>query len=209
MPSRGADGVKSPVVAVTGSPGSGKSTVAQVFESLGARLIEADKIGHRLLERAEVKEHLTAWLGEGILDQEGNISRPKMASLLFGDREKLTKYDAFIHPLLLTELREMIAESARRSDGKMIVIDAALIYEWGFDTECDAVVVVSAPLEERIVRCMRKFGESREGAIERMNSQIPQQEKAAKADFIIKNHGGIDELRKRAEKVYSELKESL
>ena len=202
---RTGDNRKSFVVALTGSTGSGKTTVARVFSSLGAILIPADKLGHQLLTQPEVKEHLVAWLGDGIVAEDGVISRSKLAQLFFADRELLQEYNNYIHPLLLEKLSGKIAGLFARGDKRIIVIDAALIFEWGLEKDCDAVVVVYAPAEECVLRCMKKFRESREQAVNRIASQLSPEEKISRADLVIYNSGNLAELREKAKDVFRRL----
>ncbi len=189
------------VLGLTGSIGSGKSTVARMFQELGAEIIDADKVGHSLLEKKEVRESIVKNFGSSVLDKEGKIERRKLGRIVFRDKRRLEELNSIIHPLISSEIKRRITFSQAR----IVIIDAAILLETGWDSLVDKVIVVNASYETRRKRIKESSllgSKEVEGIIE---AQFFQDEKIKRADFLIENEKGIEESKRQVERIWKEL----
>lgn len=193
-------------VAVTGGIASGKSLVCRMFEKRGARVVDADEVGRRVVEgRPEVLSRLVQTFGRGILGRDGSLDRRELAKIVFADRGSLERLNTIVHPLLIEEIRRRVAELEREGFEGVIVADAALIYEWNLVEMFDAIVVVSSGQEVRVKRIRDRDSLEADEALARVRSQFPQEHKIARADFHIANDGSLAELEAKADGVWKEL----
>jgi len=192
---------------LTGGTASGKSTVARILEELGAKVIDADRVGHELLRRSHpVHQQVVARFGQGILRPDGEIDRKVLGSIVFADPERLRELSAIVHPSLIARVDELAAELRAGRPGAVIVVDAAVIYEAGVADRFAKILVAWCRPEQQIERLMAKTGLSREDALRRVASQIPSQEKRCLADYVIDCSGSLAETRTQAEALYPEIK---
>ncbi len=172
------------ILGLTGGIGSGKSTVAAIFSSLGIPVYDADSASKNLIEtNANLQKHLTALLGDDIL-REGKIRRPVMATKIFNDEELLKKTNAIIHPAVARDFQRWHREHRSSS---YVIREAAILFESGSYVDCDKILVVTAPAEMRIQRVMKRNSVSREEVLRRMANQWPEKEKLSRADYVIYN----------------------
>lgn len=190
------------VIGVTGGIASGKSVVCRVFEELGSVVIEADRVGHETLERAEVRGQLVEAFGQEILDAEGVVDRRRLGQVVFNDPAARVRLNRIVHPSLLAEIRRQVA--ALRSSGfdGVVVVDAALLIEWGPEALVDVVVVVTAPESLQMARLMERNGLSADEAARRVASQVPNAERARWADYLIDASGSVAETERQAREVW-------
>jgi len=176
-------------VAITGGIGAGKSEALAAFARHGAATVSSDQIVHRLLRvDTSVREALLDRFGEGILDQANQIDRRAVADIVFPDPEALEWLEGLLHPLVVREYLEWREQLGRLPNPPAVcVTEVPLLYEVGGQERFDAVVVVTAPAEVRAARS-RVPSELREPRL------IPDEEKAAKADFVYLNDGSLEEL---------------
>jgi len=189
------------VLGITGNIGCGKTTVAKMFEKLGAQVIEADKVGHLLLKRKKVKERLVRAFGRSILDERGEVVRKNLRGIVFKDRKKLTQLNRILHPLMAEEMKKMISSSPR----SLIVVDAAVLFEAGWQSLVDKVLVVTSSFETQIRRIKETTNLSLEELEGIMQAQLPQEEKVKRADYVIENEGSLDELESKVKKLWEEV----
>jgi dephospho-CoA kinase len=171
-------------IGLTGSIGSGKSTIASLFRVLGIPVYIADIEAKKFLSDPEVIIRITALAGDEVLNSNGEIDRRVLASKVFGDPEKLQELNSIIHPRVRKHFTSW-AESHQHSP--YIIQESAIIFESGFYTMFDLIIVVSAPEEERINRVILRDGFKREEVISRIENQWPEHLKIEKANFEIKN----------------------
>lgn len=189
------------ILAVTGNIASGKSRVAAMLRDKGCALVDADKVAHALYAAspALVREIASAFGDEMILPG-GALDRKRLGSRVFGDAEALATLDRIVHPHLLTAIREQAHAAARMMN--RVVVDAALVFEWGMEREFDAVILVTAPEALRLTRAMERDGLSREEAEARIRSQMPESEKIPKAAYLVENTGTEEELEGKVDAVW-------
>ena len=191
---------------LTGGIASGKSTVARFMEALGAKVIDADRVGHELLQPSSpVFDRVVSHFGREILNPGGEIDRERLGSVVFADPQKLSQLSSIMHPSLIARIREMAEEFRSRQPRAVILVDAALIYEAGV-ADCFAKILVAwCRPEQQIERLMAKTHISRQDALRRIASQIPAEEKRRRADYVIDCSGSLEETRAQVEGLYPSL----
>lgn len=194
---------KSKVIGLTGNIGCGKTTVAHMFEDLGVEVIEADRIGHQLLEKEKIKKRVVSIFTESVLNGKGNISRKKLRNLVFKDKKKLELLNSILHPLMVKEIKKKI----RMSRSNLIVVDAAVLLEAGWDSLVDKILVVTTPYHTQLKRVKDQSDLSPVEIKGIMEAQFPQSEKIKRADFVIENDGSIDKTREQVRKIWEKLNE--
>jgi dephospho-CoA kinase len=185
------------IVGLTGAPGAGKSLAAKYLKERGAVVLSGDDAGRMVVRDVPmVLRRLVNAFGISILKKDGTLDRRLLGRMVFGDPAAREKLNKIIHPHLLKALKTWIKQCQGRSPERLIVVDAALIFEWGIADWFDHILVVTAGRDLRIKRMMRA-GLSRKEAADRISSQIPQRTKAALADYVIENNGSKSILRKK------------
>lgn len=188
-------------VGLTGNVAGGKTTVADRWRERGVRVIDADRLGHEILrEDRAARTALVEAFGGGILGPDGEIDRAALGRRAFADPEATRRLDAIVHPSLLERLNRKF-DQARAAGVDLVVVDAALVFEFGLDRDLDLVVLVTAPRELRAERLRAVRGLDDEGIERLMASQRPDAEKAPACDFVIVNDGSLGELRDEADRV--------
>lgn len=176
------------LIGLTGNIATGKSVVARMLERLGAKVIDADRLVHWLLDHdRDLQQAITHEFGEDILDEEGRIVRRKLAARVFGNPDALQKLESLVHPRVIKWIR-WIVENAKE---RVIVVEAIKLIESGFHTQCDALWVVTCPEREQLRRLVEIRGMSPQEALARIRSQPPQEAKIALADVVIHNDGPL------------------
>ncbi|MDY0102522.1 MAG: dephospho-CoA kinase [Lentimicrobium sp.] len=171
-------------IGLTGSIGSGKSTVASVFRTLGVPVYIADIEAKKFLEEPDVIDLIVALAGKKVLSPDGSIDRKVLAKQVFGNPEKLEGLNAIIHPRVRKNFTKWVEQNEAHP---YVIQESAIIFESGFYTLFDLIIVVAAPEEERIQRVLRRDGFKREEVISRIENQWPEYLKIEKADFVIHN----------------------
>jgi len=191
------------IVGLTGSVGTGKSTVASLFKELGAYVIDWDE-----LAREVTRPHLKAWkeiveyFGKGILNEDLTINRQKLADIVFSNKEKVAKLDQIIHPEVFKEDERITDEIKSLDPDALVIKDIPLLFELTRPVYVDKMVVVSAS-EQTQLRRLEQKGMSREDAQRRIKFQLPLEEKIKSADFVINNDGSLEETKRQVEEIYT------
>ncbi len=193
------------VVGLVGRVGSGKSTFAQAMRERGAAVIEADRVGNHITDTdPEVRAALQAEYGPGIYREDGSLDRARVAERVFSDAEARRRLDALVHPRLVERLQRELERLQAEGSVKVILVDAALMLDWGLDRKCDLVVAVVAPETLQLERLQRSRGWSAEHARRRLDAQRSSEEFARRADVVVENRGAPDELRARAVELFEQ-----
>ncbi len=193
------------VVGLTGSLGTGKSTVAGLFKELGAYVVDWDE-----LARQVVCPHRKAWqrivdcFGEGVLNEDLTINRQKLADIVFSDPAKLAELNRIVHPEVSQEDQRITQEIKALAPDALIIKDIPLLHEAACPISVDKTIVVAAREATQLTR-LEAGGMTREDALKRIRSQIPLEEKIKSADFVIDNEGSLEETRRQVEKLYGQL----
>lgn len=193
------------VVGLCGGIGAGKSAVAGVLSDCGAAVIDSDELNRQELESPEVIRTLAEWFGRRICGPDGRILRPVLARIVFEDPEQRQRVESLLHPRVARRRGELLAQARRDPGVRLIVIDSPLLYETGLDEMCDLVLFVESPMEQRVQRVASARGWDAEELVRREKSQKPLDSKSARADHIIVNNSGMDELRVQVEEFLSQL----
>lgn len=188
------------IIGLTGVPGAGKSLAAKYLEERGAVILSGDEAGREVIRKIPaVLKRLVNAFGKSILKKDGSLDRRRVGRMVFSDPIAREKLNRIVHPHLLKTLKTWIRQRRLRSPKRLIVVDAALIFEWGIADWFDYILVVTATRDVRIKRMMDS-GLSKKEATGRISSQIPQRTKAALADYVIENNGSKSILRKKVDK---------
>ncbi|HUO10999.1 MAG TPA: dephospho-CoA kinase [Phycisphaerae bacterium] len=194
-----------PVIGLLGGIGSGKSCIARQFASLGCAVIDSDAVAHEVLQTADVKEILRKWLGPAVFREDGSVSRGAVAARIFNNPESTARLNGIIHPRVAQNRAKAMAQFLADPAVIAIVWDTPLLLEAGLDQECDAVVFVKAPIEQRLSRIIATRGWSAEELDRREKLQIPLDKKADIADYCIDNSGDETSSHRQVQRVLSQI----
>jgi dephospho-CoA kinase len=188
----GVDSVK--IIGLTGGIGSGKSTVAGLLIELGAVIIDADKIGHEVLDTdSQAREQVVTAFGQRILNTDGSVNRRELGRIVFADRNSLPRLNQIMHPLIYRVVKTNL-ERYKEQVARVVVIEAPLLIEASWATMVDAVWVVTAT-EANVLKRLEKTGLSRNEIMARIRSQLTESERIKIADVVINNDYSFDELK--------------
>jgi dephospho-CoA kinase len=193
-------------VGLTGGVACGKSTVAEVLRLKGCEVVDADRLGHEAIEPGGLAyQAVIAEFGKDIVNHAGKIVRPKLAAIVFGNPKKLARLNAIVHPAIVELIERRCRIALRRKPRGILVVDAALILEAGMDKRLQKIVVVDCDPEQQVERFVERGQGDAQEARRRIAAQIPRAERLARADYVVKSTGSIEQTRERAEELYEEL----
>lgn len=197
-------------VGLTGGVACGKSTVARMFADLGARITDADAIVHELYHPGqEVYLQLIKRFGSGIVKPDGQIDRAKLAAAAF-DGGRVEELNKIVHPAVIRQQERWMREIGEKEPYAVAMVEAALIFEAGAKDRFDKIIVVICKPGQKTARFAQRLGMTEASAladVERRNkAQMPDEEKARRADFVIDNSGPLDVTHHQVERIYAELK---
>ena len=190
------------VIGLTGGVGTGKSEAAAALAALGAEVVDADREGHLSYRGGTAGwERVVALFGRDILDAEGEVDRSKLGLIVFGDRRALASLNEAVHPLIRERIEARLAELSAGGT-RVAVVDAALLYQAGWDELTEEVWVVTAPPASVAERLKAQRGMSKETLRRRLEAQGPTEPLAQRAEAVIDNAGSLSELRDRVEALW-------
>jgi dephospho-CoA kinase len=185
-------------VGLTGGIASGKSTVAATLRELDCPVLDADTLGHELLEQGQdAYNEVVREYGKEILDTYGNVDRSKLGQIIFADAQKRVRLNQILHPRILDVVRKWFAALAQAGGPELAVVEAALIIEAGYNRELDQVIVCWCPAEQQLQRLVER-GLTAEQAQLRIAAQMPMEEKRRLGDETIDCSGSLEETERQA-----------
>ncbi len=187
------------LIGITGGIATGKSVIGQYLRSLGYPVIDADLIGHEVLEREDVKREINERIGNVELD--GRINRKKLGSIVFSNRDKLKILNEITHPRIIDAILDEVKNLSAMNEE--IFVEAAVLFEMGLDRYTDFIIVTDCPDDLRIKRIMERDKLSYDAASMRIRSQMPREEYIKRANFVIDTSGNVENT---LEKVFEMLK---
>ena len=189
------------LIGITGQIGSGKSTAANILKNMGMAVIDADKIGKKVVDQipALLKKLVKAF-GPKILTKAGNLRRKKLAELAFENEKSQKRLNAIVHPFLLKELFRQIKEYSQKTNH--VVVDAALLLDWKLDKKMDITIVIHASQKDRLKRLCDR-GISQADALSRQKAQLPYSEYRKRANILILNNQTEFELKNKLNKIFT------
>jgi dephospho-CoA kinase len=193
-------------IALTGGPGSGKSTVAQMFRDLGAQVIDADEVAHAVVAKGTPAwEELRREFGPDYFQEDGSLHRAKLSHLVFQDAGARQKLNAIVHPRVTREIALRLKELAARNV-KLVMVEVPLLYEAGLEKNYDKVIVVDAGTEEQIERLTARDGRPAQEAAGIIQAQWPLSAKSARADLVVDNRNSLENTLAQVKKLWQQLK---
>lgn len=196
-------------VGLTGGIASGKSTIVRMLAALGCITVDADAIVARLYRPGEAgHEAIVRTYGAGVLLQDGEIDRKKLADIAFSKPEEAQKLNALIHPIVVAEQARLFREAEERGEDAIYVVEATLLLESGGRQRFDRIVVVDVDPEVQIARAVGR-GMTAEEATRRLAHQMPREERLRHADYVIYNSGDERNALAETTRVYDELRGDL
>jgi dephospho-CoA kinase len=197
-------------IGLTGGIGTGKSVVAQILEDQGAVILNADRVGHEVyLPGRPAYDDIVAEFGPDVVADDGSIDRKKLGPIVFSSPDKLARLNAITHPRMKEMMREKLAEAAR-TGAEMAVLEAALLFDAGWDDLTDEVWVTVVDGETAARRASERSGIPVEQVLERIQkAQMASDERIRRSDVVIDTGGTIEDTKQRTLGAWSKLRRRL
>ena len=193
------------ILGITGSIGSGKTTIAGMLKGYGFEVIDADEVAHDVIKKnSSAYREVIKNFGNEILDGKGNIERKKLRRIVFADSAKLKRLNSIMHPIIFERIHSMAEKAKKRK--KNVVIDAPLLIETDVKSLVDKIIVVQTDMEHAIRRNPKFLREDIETI---MKFQMSLKEKMRHADFVIDNNDGLDDVKNQVRIILGRLKQKI
>lgn len=197
------------IIGLTGGIGSGKTAFSALLRARGAAVINADRLARDVVAPGSPGlAEIVGTFGEEVLDASGGLDRKRMAARVFSDPAARVKLEKIVHPLVRAAMADEV-QRLSEAGTPLVLYDVPLLYEAGRERDVDAVVVVWAPHEAQLARLAARDGLSAAEAEARMAAQLPLDEKARRADFVVVNDGTLEDLAAKADALLSDLSRNL
>jgi dephospho-CoA kinase len=190
------------LVGLTGNYGMGKSTVLKMFQSLGAVTYDADQIVASLLREEAVIKKIRNLFGEGVLHSNGSLDKNKVAAIIFANDASRRALEDFLHPLVFEKINRLLRQTD--SGSGIVVVETPLLFERQYEGEFQRIITVHTKQESALDRLQTK-GVQRGDALQRIQSQLPIEDKISKSDFTINNEGTPEETELQVKNIYKKL----
>jgi len=198
------------LIGLTGGIASGKSTVLQHLRQAGYSVIDADKLGHKVLEQGNPGYNkVVKCFGNEILNPDGSVNRTALGRIVFVDAEKLKQLNEISHPIIAEMIQKEFEESVSDSNGGIVFLEAALLIEANWYKVCGYIWVVSLDPTIALRRLQKRDNLSETEAKLRVGAQLDQEERLAYADVVLQNEGTPEELFTQTQQALRELKQSM
>jgi len=192
-------------VAVTGSAGSGKTTVCSRFQELGLRVINSDALAREAVSPGSTAyKKIINYFGEKVLNDDATLNRQMLRRLIIDDDIARKALEHFIHPEIIKFMKAQIT-AAEKDGNSVVVVEVPLLFEFEMENWFDKTIVVIAKLESRLKRLMDRDNISRNDAKNLLDIQMPDEEKAWRADFVLQNNGSVEQLIELVDIYYKKL----
>jgi dephospho-CoA kinase len=193
-------------VGLTGSIGVGKSYVGSVFVELGCHLLDADETAREVVSPGTIGlSEIVAEFGTDVLNTDGTLNRSQLGAIVFADQRKRLNLNSILHPLIIERQDQILNQWELIDPNGIGIVDAALMIESGGYRRFDKLIVVHCRPEVQLERLMLRSGLSRAEAQQRIDSQMPQEEKQKYADYLIDSSDGFEVTHHRTVEVYNQL----
>jgi dephospho-CoA kinase len=190
------------VIGLTGNIATGKSTVVRLLQELGAEALDGDAIAHQLMgPGSPLAGEIRASFGQQAVNPDDSINRPELGRVVFSDPAMLQRLEDIVWPPVLAKKRAAIHQPGP----DVLILDAIKLFESGMADDCDEIWVVTSPRETQIERIISRNNVDRAEAERRIDAQPPQEEKVARADFVIDNSGALDDLERQVREAWERL----
>jgi len=194
-------------VGLTGGLASGKTFVGEALAGFGCLLIQADHLGHKVLEPGgEAYDEVVREFGAEILEPDGRINRQRLAGMVFGSPGRLERLNSLVHPPVLRREEELIAAFAAREPHGIAVVEAAILIETGSYRRFNRIILVTCTDEQQRERALRRDGANESDVLARLSRQMPLEEKRKFAHFVIDTSGSKEDTLRQARAVYDALR---
>lgn len=181
------------IIGLTGSIGTGKSMIANKLRKMNIPVIDADIIAREVVEQGKpAYENIVTTFGKEVLHEDGTLNREKLGSIVFSNEKKRKQLNEIIHPEIRKEM-EAQRQALIAKKERCIVLDIPLLFESNRSYELDKIIVVSTSPETQLKRVLERDQSTKEEALQRINSQIPVEEKERLADAVIDNNGTVEQ----------------
>ncbi|WP_035671661.1 dephospho-CoA kinase [Flavobacterium sp. 83] len=171
------------IIGLTGGIGSGKTTIAKIFQSFGIPVYIADDEAKKIMQSSEIINAIKETFGTSIFENE-ILNRQKLAEIVFDNPEKLEQLNKIVHPAVKKHFDEWVLKC---KDNSYVIYEAAILFESGRYKDCDIIITVTAPVETRIHRVIERDKTTRSLVLKRIKSQWTDDERISKSDFVIEN----------------------
>jgi dephospho-CoA kinase len=171
------------IIGLTGGIGSGKTTIANLFQSFGIPVYIADDEAKKIMQSPEIIDAIKKTFGNSIFENEV-LNREKLAEIVFSNPGKLEQLNKIVHPAVKRHFDQWLLQ---HKDASCIIYEAAILFESGGYENCDLIITVTAPIESRIQRVIERDKTTRELVLKRINAQWTDEQRISKSDFVIKN----------------------
>lgn len=172
------------IIGLTGGIGSGKTTVAQYIVQKGVPVYVSDLEAKKITELPETIQEIREIFGDTILDASGFLDRKELGNIVFNNPEKLKQLNQIIHPKVKQHFSDWLKTN---KDQPFVVKEAAILFETKGDKDCDYIILITAPIDLRVERTVKRDGLTKQQVLDRINNQMSDEEKAKKSDFVINN----------------------
>ncbi|WP_338658097.1 dephospho-CoA kinase [Paraclostridium sordellii] len=195
------------VIGLTGNIGCGKSSLSKILKDNSLDIIDADIISREIMSNNKLLEEVFKVFGEDVKEKDGTLNRKKLASIVFSDDKKLVALNDITHPAIKNEIKRRIKDIENKGRN-IVIVDAALLIEGKFLDLIDKLIVITCDEKEQLNRVMDRDNSNMDEALNRISSQMNQDEKVKFGDYIIDNSGSLEELNYKANKLITYIKEN-
>lgn len=171
------------VIGLTGGIGSGKTTIANYFASMGISVYIADDEAKKVMQSENIVQQIKTTFGDSIFENE-ILNRAKLAEIVFNNADKLAQLNAIVHPAVKSDFELWLQENKNHD---YVIYEAAILFESGRYKECDVIITVTAPEEIRIERVVKRDNTTREQVLSRMKMQWNDEKRISLSNFVINN----------------------